>query len=127
MKTFKIAFILGTSYDLRAYAISNGDFIDEKIQKRYTVRLGVQLVHNFNCEAELNFSKNIPESFQSSLPRLRMKLLSPKARKLIKQTSLIMQRENSHKSNLEKGQVSSEIEVESRVSLQLCIDFSLIS
>lgn len=109
---------IGTSYDLRVYAVSNSDVTDEKFQRRYMVRLGVRLVHYHQInliETEL-FSKR--DSADVNLPRLRMKLLSPKvenieninflkffnlkdfyfilkARKLIKQTSLILQRANN--------------------------------
>ena len=96
---------IGTSYDIRIFAISNDDIIDEKIKRRSTVRLGVRFVHKIYKESELYKSDFFDLSRQSSLPRserLRMKLLSPKARKLIKQTSVMIRKSNiSQKVNQE--------------------------
>lgn len=102
---------------MRVYAVSTqtNDMIDEKLQKRYTVKLGVRLQHKFNIDSELLLCRETSNANQA-LPRLRMKLLSPKARKLIKQTSLIIQRANSSSlksSNETEQNADSEIEVDS--------------
>lgn len=109
---------IGTSYDLRVYAVSNSDVVDEKTQKRYTVRLGVRMVHKFQEQSDLFKINPYDQNHGSSMPRLRMKLLSPKARKLIKQTSLIIQRKSnsSTKTSLEPEETKSSSEIGAQVS-----------
>lgn len=86
---------IGTSYDLRVFAVPRQD-LEEKIQKRYSVRMGIRFIHKFNAHLEEIITKDMCDSKLSSLPRLpKKKLLSPKARKLMKQTSLIIQRANN--------------------------------
>lgn len=66
---------IGTSYDVRVYAVSSNDIIDDKIQKRFTVRLGVRLIHKLHAESE--FSKrdlHFDSNNQSTLPCIRMKV-----------------------------------------------------
>lgn len=64
---------------------------DDRIQRRSTVRLGIRLLHKICPDTNLtNESSQLP-----TVPRSLRLRLSPKARKLIKQTSLIIHGSNS--------------------------------
>ncbi|XP_070500300.1 phosrestin-2 [Chironomus tepperi] len=94
---------IGTSYDIRVYTVPTTDQNDERIQRRSTVRLGIRLLHKI-CP-ETNLSNNEPSQLPPVPRSLRLRL-SPKARKLIKQTSLIIHGSNSTTNNT-NGTVSS--------------------
>lgn len=83
---------------------------DERIQRRSTVRLGIRLIHKI-CP-DINLSNNEPSSTQPTVPRSLRLRLSPKARKLIKQTSLIIQGSNSNTNNSSNGNVKSIVEAD---------------
>lgn len=95
--------------------------VDERIQRRSTVRLGIRLIHKI-CP-EINLSNNEP-SQQPTVPRSLRLRLSPKARKLIKQTSLIIHGSNSGSTNnSSNGNVKSIVEADvvdslNRVSME---------
>lgn len=78
--------------------------------------MGIKLIHRIDAEIDLLKKDLVDLAHQSSIPRLRMKLLSPKARKLIKQTSLILQIGNCSSKNIRENQTidkpKSEVEIE---------------
>lgn len=80
---------------------------DERIQRRSTVRLGIRLIHKI-CP-EISLSNNEP-SQQPTVPRSLRLRLSPKARKLIKQTSLIIH--GSSTNSTSNGNVKSIVEAD---------------
>lgn len=82
---------------------------DERIQRRSTVRLGIRLIHKI-CP-EINLSNNEPSQLPTVPRSLRLRL-SPKARKLIKQTSLIIHGSNSSTNNSSNGNVKSIVETD---------------
>lgn len=113
---------IGTSYDIRVYtgnklsssfsekkitkkksyhrSVPVADNSDERMQRRSTVRLGIRLLHKI-CP-DINLSANEPspqQQQQPTVPRSLRLRLSPKARKLIKQTSLIIHGSNSNTNN----------------------------
>lgn len=88
---------------------------DERIQRRSTVRLGIRLIHKI-CP-EINLSNNEIPSHQPTVPRSLRLRLSPKARKLIKQTSLIIHGSNSGTNNSSNGNVKSIVEADAVDSL----------
>lgn len=100
---------IGTSYDIRVYTVPSAEHTDERIQRRSTVRLGIRLIHKI-CP-EINLSNNEP-SHQPTVPRSLRLRLSPKARKLIKQTSLIIHGSNSSTNNSSNGNVKSIVETD---------------
>lgn len=67
---------------------------DDRIQRRSTVRLGIRLLHKICPETNLSNNESQP-----TVPRSLRLRLSPKARKLIKQTSLIIHGSNSSTNN----------------------------
>lgn len=89
-------------------AVPTSEQADERIQRRSTVRLGIRLIHKI-CP-EINLS-NEP-SQQPTVPRSLRLRLSPKARKLIKQTSLIIHGSNSGTNNSSNGNVKSMVEAD---------------
>ncbi|CRL02050.1 CLUMA_CG015119, isoform A [Clunio marinus] len=99
---------IGTSYDIRVYTVPTAEQADERIQRRSTVRLGIRLIHKI-CP-EINLS-NEP-SQQPTVPRSLRLRLSPKARKLIKQTSLIIHGSNSGTNTNSNGNVKSIVETD---------------
>lgn len=124
---------IGVSYDVRVYAISCNDGIDERIQKRSTVKLGVKLLNTLCVEKMSNYNEYSPSSQNSTIPRLRLKL-SPRARKLVKHTSLIMHGEykNINSNFTEDNQMSvSETNIRTfKVQLfyyLLCIKITIIN
>jgi hypothetical protein len=88
--------------------VPTADNADERIQRRSTVRLGIRLLHKI-CP-EINFTSSEPSPPQQpTVPRSLRLRLSPKARKLIKQTSLIIHgsNSNSNTNNNSNGTVKS--------------------
>lgn len=98
---------IGTSYDVRAFSCC--ETLNERIQKNSSVKLGVKFLHKIPAESVVDYNQINPISQYSTLPRLRLKL-SPKARKLIKHTSLILHGEykniNSKKSEINQVSMS---------------------
>jgi hypothetical protein len=91
--------------------VPSSEHTDDRIQRRSTVRLGIRLIHKI-CP-EINLSNNEPSSTQQpTVPRSLRLRLSPKARKLIKQTSLIIQGSNSSTNNSSNGNVKSIVEAD---------------
>lgn len=80
---------IGTSYDVRIYATTCNEESDGRLQKRSSVRLGIKLLHKLSLESIVNHNEFNQSNQTLTIPRLRLKL-SPKGRKLIKHTSLIM-------------------------------------
>lgn len=89
--------------------VPTAELTDERIQRRSTVRLGIRLIHKI-CP-EINLTNSEP-SQQPTVPRSLRLRLSPKARKLIKQTSLIIHGSNSGTNNSSNGNVKSIVEAD---------------
>jgi hypothetical protein len=85
-----------TIYKLITILVPTIDQNDERIQRRSTVRLGIRLLHKICPETNL---PNNESSQPPSVPRSLRLRLSPKARKLIKQTSLIIHGSNNASNN----------------------------
>lgn len=83
---------IGTSYDVRIYATDCNEGNDGRIQKRSSVKLGIKLLHKLSLESIVNHNEFNQTKEQLTVPRLHLKL-SPKGRKLIKHTSLIIRGE----------------------------------
>jgi hypothetical protein len=93
---------------------SANEQVDERVQKRSTVRLGIRLIHKICPES---CAPNPEISQQQSVPRSLRSRLSPKARKLIKQTSLIIHgssanNNNTTNNNNTNGSVKSIVETD---------------
>ncbi|CAO1397796.1 unnamed protein product [Diamesa hyperborea] len=97
---------IGTSYDVRVYTVEQSD---ERIQRRSTVRLGIRLIHKICPELTLATE----QSQLQTVPRTLRLRLSPKARKLIKQTSLIVNgSNNSAQSNGTNGAMKTNVDTD---------------
>lgn len=103
LKNF-IVLVRNSQQNCCRYIVPTADLNDERIQRRSTVRLGIRLIHKI-CP-EINLSNNEPTP-QPIVPRSLRLRLSPKARKLIKQTSLIIHGSNSSTNNSSNGNVKS--------------------
>lgn len=86
--------------------------MDERAQKRSTVRLGIRLIHKICPESHLS-SGTETAAQQPTVTRSLRSRLSPKARKLIKQTSLIIHgsSKEGHNNN-SNGSVKSIVEAD---------------
>lgn len=108
LKNFVLSFFV-SSFPITV--VPSVEQADERIQRRSTVRLGIRLIHKI-CP-EINLSNNEPSSTQQpTVPRSLRLRLSPKARKLIKQTSLIIHGSNSGTNNSSNGNVKSIVEAD---------------
>jgi hypothetical protein len=87
--------------------------VDEKVQKRSTVRLGIRLIHKICPEAQLPNAEMNQQQKHSVQSRSLRSRLSPKARKLIKQTSLIIHGSSNNNNNSNtNGSVKSIVETD---------------
>lgn len=99
--------------------------VDERAQKRSTVRLGIRLIHKICPESHLSSGGGFAGDTASQQPTVTRSLrsrLSPKARKLIKQTSLII-----HGSSREGNNNNSNGSVKSIVETDVVDGFNRVS
>lgn len=93
-------------------SVPSSEQVDERVQKRSTVRLGIRLIHKICPES---CAPNAELTQQQTVPRSLRSRLSPKARKLIKQTSLIIHgssANNNTNNNNTNGSVKSIVETD---------------
>lgn len=91
--------------------VSSSDQSDERAQKRSTVRLGIRLIHKICPESHLSSGAELATQ-QPTVTRSLRSRLSPKARKLIKQTSLIIHGSSREGNNNSNGSVKSIVEAD---------------